>query len=360
MIAPTLEEIKLRAAKVNGGSGVLLPALNIDYSYIFTARHNVLRDSERLDSLLEPAEVVVTLHDDSVCSPIRIFVSEVEDAAVLLVPFQEVDPVDMSASVRMEETMWLVGYPQLRRQGAADPIRSYRGAIESFDRNFKVEISTQSFAAVDEVRGSSGGGVYILVDDRWVLVAIECSMEGLPIEGHNWLTCWGIPVFERLIRKNSLAPVLPPFLLSFAGLREGIFPLPGFECPETKARLRAILDNVAERRLDENCPTPRDIMEAFGVRLLVKPDGDGVLTDRKLWVSSPVSERFRSLPKIASSSALTTASLLSGLKLCPDNTIFRRAKRSFSMRYFKCLSSAAGVIKARYMFHEANSSVNKA
>lgn len=279
------EKIKDCAVMVNNGSGVLVPALSPDYSYVLTARHNLLQDPMRLDSVVDLSELDLRLRDGTQIPAIHIVMSAVVDAAIIQVSSQVVDPIAMSSIVHMEESMWLVGYPQMRRS-KSDPVRLFPGSIESFDDDFSIEVSTRSFAPVDEVRGSSGGGVYTVVDNRWVLVAIEYEMEGNADEGHNWLRCLRISEFDKLIRENSLAPILPPFLLSFNSITAATFELSGFECKVTQQKLRTSLHQVPHTSLGrEDCPTPRGLLEKFGTNLLVKDDPEWSLTDRKLWVS---------------------------------------------------------------------------
>jgi len=282
--APRPKDIQKRAVMVDGGSGVWLPALTNEYAYVLTACHNLRVNRDTPEILRAPEEIVITFHDGSTCSAIQIVPSVICDAAVLLVPRIDVDPVAVSPAVRMRDPVWLVGYPDTRRDDGLDPTRVYRGEVESFDE-FEIDISTASFAHVDEVRGASGAGLYKLVDDKWVLIGIEYGMESRPAEGHNWLRCSPIPVFEQLLRENALAPMLPPFLLSFDGLVSAAFPLPGLECARTHGLLQKILHHVACAKLGVNCPAPHEVLEKFGEQLLVFGEPRYNLTDKKLWIS---------------------------------------------------------------------------
>jgi hypothetical protein len=281
---PTPESLKERTVKVNNGSGVLLPALSREHSYVLTARHNVLAAHDRLETVFAPDQIVVTLPDGARLTPTRIVPSLTADAAVLLVPGIEITPVALSSEVRVKEPVWLVGYPQVRQDGYGDPMRIYPGAIQTFTGS-EIKISTDDLAPVGEVRGCSGGGVFTLVDDKWVLVAVEHEMDSRPDEGHNWLQCARISVFEQLLAQNSLPPILPPFLLSFEGLASSAFPLPGFECGRTKRRVQMLLQHFARNKLGQNCPTPHDLMQKYEEQLLVSGDPRHSLADRKLWIS---------------------------------------------------------------------------
>lgn len=277
------EEIYQRAVMVNDGSGVLVTALSSDLSYVLTARHNLLKERTNIASLMEPNEIVVKLRDGTEIEVRQRIVSPMHDIAVIVVVSQTLDPTATSTSVEMEQSMWLVGYPEIRRN-SNDPLRLFPGQIESFDA-MSIDVSTKSYAPVDEVRGVSGGGVYIKAATRWILVAVEYQMEGRPQEGHNWLRCIRISAFDDLIREHGLPPILPPFLLSFARLADATFPLPGFECPATLQRLRTLLLSVIRTNLATDSPTPNGILSTFGKKLLVQEDPECSLLDRKLWIS---------------------------------------------------------------------------
>ncbi|CAG4886916.1 ABC-three component system protein [Paraburkholderia saeva] len=277
------EEIYQRAVMVNDGSGVLVTALSADHSYVLTARHNLLKERTNVASLMEPNETVVKLRDGTEIEVRQLIVSPMLDIAVIVVVSQTLEPTATSTSVEMEQSMWLVGFPEIRRN-LNDPLRLFTGQIESFGA-MSIDVSTKSFAPVDEVRGVSGGGVYIKAAKRWILVAVECEMEGRLQEGHNWLRCIGIPAFDDLIREHGFPPILPPFLLSFSRLADAAFPLPGFECPATLQRLRTVLLSVIRTNLATDSPTPNGILSAFGKRLLVQEDPECSLLDRKLWIS---------------------------------------------------------------------------
>lgn len=277
------EEIYQRAVMVNDGSGVLVTALSADYSYVLTARHNLLKDRTNVVSLMKPNETVVKLRDGTKIEVKQLIVSTTLDIAVIVVVSQTLDPMATSTSVEMEQSMWLVGFPEIRRN-SNNPLRLFTGQIESFGA-MSIDVSTKSFAPVDEVRGVSGGGVYIQAAKRWILVAVECEMEGRPQEGHNWLRCIGIAAFDGLISDHGLPPILPQFLLSFARLVDAVFPLPGFECPATLQRLRTALLSVIRTNLATDSPTPNGILSTFGKRLLVQEDPECSLLDKKLWIS---------------------------------------------------------------------------
>lgn len=283
MSAPAPEGIYDRAVMVNNGSGVLVTALSADYSYVLTARHNLLKERTDVASLMEPSETAVKLRDGTGIEVRQIIVSPHLDIAVIVVASQALDPAATSASVNMEQSMWLVGFPNTRRH-SNDRIRMFRGKIESFDET-SVDVSTSSFAPVDEVRGVSGGGVYITVYGRWILVAVEYEMEGEPQESHNWLRCIRISAFEKLIADNGLPPILPPFLLSFFRLEDAVFSLAGMECQITLQFLRAALLGLIRTSLSTSSPAPSEVLSTYGKRLLVKDDPDCSLLDIKLWIS---------------------------------------------------------------------------
>jgi hypothetical protein len=278
------EDLKAWAVKVDGGSGVLLPALGADYSYVFTAAHNLRPNPEILEEYRTADAIEITLPDGTSCSAIRYEVLEAHDAAILLLPYCDVEPLPVSPATSLLDEVWLAGFPDTRRDGRPDPVRIYRGKIEN-QTEAQVVISTVSFDEKATVEGSSGGGVYRIAGSDWELVAIEFGMESREREGHNWLRCVPISVFEELIRDKALDPIAPPFLAAFDSLLESMFLVPGFECVNTRAKLRDILKDVARNIIRLNGPTPLGLKEKFKKRLLVFGEPEYRLMEKKLWIS---------------------------------------------------------------------------
>lgn len=195
-------QAKAHAVKVMNGSGVLMPAKTTEYSYIFTARHNLARSSENLLDLLSLKDIVISDKKGNTYSPSGIYFSDSEDAAVLLVQQLSADPLAFSNDiVSAKASIWLVGYPNVRRK-ESDPLRLFTGEIEDIQKH-GIDISTSTFDLKDQLMGVSGGGVYQLVDQKLILVGIEYGMEAYAKEEHSWLRCVRINVFEEIISKST-------------------------------------------------------------------------------------------------------------------------------------------------------------
>jgi hypothetical protein len=285
-----LANIRQRTVAVHEGSGVLMPALAKDYCYVLTAAHNLRVERDDPSALRPASEICVHLSDGTKCVPLDVVYSATEDAAILILPSIDIEPISHSDSfASVQDSIWMIGYPGTRRNNTDLKTRLMRGAIEDTSVTLFI-VSTTAFAPQDEVMGFSGAGVFRRVDDEWVLIGIEYSMEGTADEGHNWLKCVRIGVFEQLISLASYndqpcVPFLPPFLLNFSYLMDFAFPLPGIECPITHDALRGLLAKTAHAKLGLACPTPHILMEKFSERLLIQGDPKYRLADKKLWVS---------------------------------------------------------------------------
>ena len=285
-----LEQQKLSTVIVNNGSGVAVPAMTAQYSYVLTARHNLQADPKKRETLLRPEEIRITYRDGQIIKPKEIFSSLTEDAAILLIEGVQIEPIAYSNDfVEDQARIAILGYPATRRTGTENSLKTFRGEIQDFEFK-RIDVSTSSFATQDEIMGLSGGGVFSKRQNEWVLIGIEYSMEGPENESQNWLSCVRIGIFEKIIADSSfqelsLAPILPPYLLDFLRLVEDSFPLEGFECERTKTLLRQMLWDVAKENITGKCPSPHSIMQKFGEQLLVAGDPQYRLADRKLWLS---------------------------------------------------------------------------
>lgn len=290
MSAVTSEKIKSHAVVVNKGSGVLVPAMTGQYSYVLTASHNVRVNRQDPKVLHDAGDVLVKMSDGTRLRVLAVFGSDVDDAALLLISRIDIEPIAYAGnSIQLDERAWLAGYPLKRRDRDKAQIRTFKCEISDLDRSdFCIE--TSSFADYAEVVGVSGGGVYKQVDQEWLLVGIEYGMEGREDESQNWLKCVNIAVFDKIIASNHyedvpLAPVLPPFLLGFLHLLDQTFPLDAFECQHTRRALRGTLQELAREKLSPECPSPYSLMQKFGERLLVHGNPRFRLADKKLWLS---------------------------------------------------------------------------
>ena len=228
--------------------------------------------------------------DGTPLAVLEAFGSTTEDAALLLVSGVNVGAIAYSTnSVQLEDKAWLYGYPSIRRDGTVPELRPFKCTISDIARSgFCIE--TSSYSNYHEVVGVSGGGVFKLVNQEWLLVGIEYSMEGRDNESHNWLKCVNMSSFEDIIARNTykeipLAPLFPPFLLDFQNLLDQTFPLDAFECQDTRQSLRATLQQLARSKLTPGSPSPHSLMQKFGDRLLVHGSPRFRLADRKLWLS---------------------------------------------------------------------------
>ncbi|EKM5064312.1 hypothetical protein PUZ93_001310 [Cronobacter turicensis] len=285
-----LEQQKQSTVIVNNGSGVAVPAMASQYSYVLTARHNLQADPKNRETLLPLEDIRITYRDGQVIEPKAIFSSHTEDAAILLIEGVQVEPLVYSNDVIEDQaSIAILGYPATRRNGTGNSLKTFRGEIQDFEHT-RINVSTSSFASQDEIMGVSGGGVFSKRQNEWVLIGIEYSMEGPENESQNWLSCVRIGIFEKIIADSSfqelhVAPILPPYLLDFLQLVEYSFPLEGFECERTQRLLRQMLWDVAKEKLTGKCPSPHSIMQKFGDQLLVAGDPLYRLADRKLWLS---------------------------------------------------------------------------
>lgn len=151
-----LEQQKLSTVIVNNGSGVAVPAMTAQYSYVLTARHNLQADPKKRETLLRPEEIRITYRDGQIIKPKEIFSSLTEDAAILLIEGVQIEPIAYSNDfVEDQARIAILGYPATRRTGTKNSLKTFRGEIQDFEFK-RIDVSTSSFATQDEIMGLSG------------------------------------------------------------------------------------------------------------------------------------------------------------------------------------------------------------
>ncbi|MDR6916591.1 hypothetical protein J2X66_003465 [Pseudomonas sp. 3296] len=287
-----LKKIETISVVVSNGSGVLVQPLTEQYSYVFTAKHNVLTNPDDLSSsVVNAKDVEVRDKLGRLIAVKEILCSSVKDAAVLVVDYTEIPIIYTGIGLPAhEQKLVLYGYPGTRREGNSIEARVYFASAQLVKEDY-FTVSTLSFSQQNEIIGVSGGGLFDCSREEIFLVGIEYQMEGKPeVEAHGWLDCIPATIFLEIVASNTynsvpLLPVLPSHLLCFSRVISDCFPLEGCTFPEDMVFLRGFLRQLGVDRIMSKISSPVVIQKLFGEKLLV--DGTPVehLSDLKLWSS---------------------------------------------------------------------------
>jgi hypothetical protein len=263
--------------RVNQGTGILVPALSEEYCYVFTAKHNVIAEENRITSA--DSSLDLTIRSD------KCFSSENTDSTVIVLDAVASPPLAVASDLtRHALEITFAGFPAVRQQ-AGDPDRYFDGQITRAEEN-RFQIFCREFPAQGEVSGMSGGGIFAKLGQEWVLIGIEFGMAGEPEENNTQINCCPITVFEEILNANGLPPCCPPFFDSFQKLCEWSFPLDGTFFDGSKREiLSKIMRGYAKAHINNASVTPNSLHLKLSADLFVKNTPPHCANHRKLWVS---------------------------------------------------------------------------
>lgn len=261
------------SVRVNSGSGVLVSALSLDYTYVLTAKHVIdgpiviSRDGNVLNVIGAPYH-----HPDYDCSVIKVeFQSDVA---------QHIWRGELDVGSRIS----YVGYPR-SNISSARPYKIYAGTSNDKAHQFIV-CNLDNGPGQESIEGMSGGGVYHNQGGLHYLWGVEARMDDEDSElRFGRIRCHPIECFDQIIEVNQLALMAPFYMNCFSNFRSDIFHFNAAN-PRNVERLRGKLGEAAEWLIDQNMPAPHDLMVRYKRELLLG-DSEPVSTalDRKLWVA---------------------------------------------------------------------------
>ncbi|MFT6901963.1 MAG: hypothetical protein ACJAXS_002170 [Colwellia sp.] len=286
--------------KVNGGSGVLLqPGSTVQYSYIYTAKHNIqVTGTDANRPLIDVDEIAICCFDGTpiVVLDRFIHVDEGIDIAILIIPFQGHINLELfDGRLTLNSQVRLCGYPSVRRNRNNPTSEEYSTynftcAINNTD---KILLTNENVAQRSELVGFSGGGVYTIFPSarQTLLSGIEICMDGDPsIEQHGRVQVIPVDVFNQIIVANEflgqpLGSVFPLFLSDFQFLTDFIFELVDWFDSDQLNFIRAHLIYLAQSNVITVNVKPVDILKEFSLYLDVFEEGNTTLYNKKNWSS---------------------------------------------------------------------------
>ncbi|GLO16776.1 MULTISPECIES: ABC-three component system protein [Pseudomonas] len=267
---------------VNGGSGVLMNAMTLEFSYVLTARHTVFE---------EPAKNVVTDHNQNAIEVLGVMVfpkvgqQEPLDCAILKIAHQAglSQKSWTAANLPPMANLTFVGLPNAER-ASATPIKHRTGQAASVVNDL-ITLELAGIPSKEVIQGMSGGGVYHIDDDCPYLVGVEFEMEATCLD-HQYgrVECHGLARYNQLLTLHSSAPMVPPHLECFSRMRDRIFAFNVYD-PINVQNLKSALLAFADSLIKGGMPPPYEIMTRYDTQLLLDSGESSVLEARELWVA---------------------------------------------------------------------------
>ncbi|UFH29252.1 ABC-three component system protein [Pseudomonas sp. CIP-10] len=251
---------------VNSGSGVLVNAMTLEFSYVLTARHAVFE---------EPAKNVVVDHNQNPIEVLGVMVfpkvgqQEPLDCAILKIAHQAglSQKSWNAANLPPMANLTFVGLPNAERVSAT-PIKHRTGQAASVVNDL-ITLELAGIPSKDVIQGMSGGGVYHIDNDYPFLVGVEFEMEATCLD-HQYgrVDCHGLARYNQLLTLHSSAPMVPPHLECFSRVRDRIFAFNVYD-PINVQNLKSALLGFADLLIESGMPPPYEIMKRYDVQLLL-------------------------------------------------------------------------------------------
>lgn len=284
------EKMQAHTVMVAGGSGVLIQPMTDEYTYVFTAKHNLRDDKDNANSRFKAISEILIVDIEGKHLKILEIIRDVDvDIAIIIIDFYSNCTIPKYTNkVELMEKVWLYGYPETRRN-TDDKISQYQLELQRITNN-ELVFSNNDIASSEEINGFSGGGFFYLnqSDDEAFLCGIETSMDGNDREYHGRIK--GVPVskFEELIKKSEcqgkvLAPILPIHLKSFLYLNSIIFELTNCHSDANLEEVKLYLRDIATNISSTKNLTPLSILNKYKDCLKVRNRDENELLDERMW-----------------------------------------------------------------------------
>lgn len=260
------------AVKINGGSGVLVGAVSLDYTYVLTAKH-VLTAANQVTRSGVPLQVI----DEPYLHPTL-------DCALIKVEFlQDVKQRNWLGNLPTAAALSFVGFPDTNTDTDI-PYKIYTGVQNSTVNNVVV-CNLNNSPAQDAIVGMSGGGLYHVCNGYPYLVGVESRMDDED-ENLRWgrIRCFSMAIFEEIITQQNLSPMAPSFMACFSQLKEEVFYFNAAN-PDNVVKLHRKLHEFAELLIEQGLPPPHELMRRYNKTLLVGHETQTSVLDKELWVA---------------------------------------------------------------------------
>jgi hypothetical protein len=286
-----IDDIREYIVIVNGGSGCIFQPEDDSYSYILTAKHNLVNSNNEIEiTELTRFEfqdkkwlpVTIDLFTDNACC----FLHEYKDIAIIkIAKIAGLDNMLRYDDFEDDRTGYILcGYPATRR----DMPNQYRCdenvAILGTSVNQLREAQIPGNPTIDEVKGHSGGAIIKMKDNYLLLTGIQNKMVSATKEYLGRVEFTPLASFDEIVDlfSDELSPLLPSHCKSFKYLKNQVMKLEGCFCDikYTKRFLQDITDDISNNPL-----TPQMIKNHLKERLLMKEENESSLNNKGLWIA---------------------------------------------------------------------------
>ncbi|MBS1773086.1 MAG: hypothetical protein JST82_09495 [Bacteroidetes bacterium] len=289
-------EIRQYCVIVNNGSGCIFQPLDLEYTYILTAKHVIEDDQNILSRLVRFEFRDGQIHEIQVAfDPLVLgenyFPHPAKDIAILKVAkIEGHDKIIRQDDIAyMEQRFSLYGFPNTRRNAGAmaDWIRIDNDIrILQTKDNGMCEAELLGNPQHHEIIGQSGGCYVRVTGEHLNLIGIQNRVVEAQEEYRGRVDFTPIRHFDEIINENSdhLSPLLPPVMGCFSFSQPKAFDIYG---GIHDADIDMVRRYLKERTQDivESENTPQGIKTLLNERLLMADCDSGQLQSSALWLA---------------------------------------------------------------------------
>jgi hypothetical protein len=251
-----ITDLKSYTVKVGHGSGVLFQPMNKrDYTYILTAKHNLLGQKDERGQekkyLLEEIDIFILLHYEEESTKIKLVINESyfphndADIAILKINFIEgYEKIYINSSFTELTNTDLCGYPGYLKdkETLEEKYNSTRiDFLKSENKTLCRAQLTDIVAEQKDITGYSGGGIMKIENDNISLFGIQSEVTSHFSKGE--IEFVPIKHFVDIINypenKDRLSHLLPPYMGAFEYLKNEILKLEGASEPSMIGKLKS-------------------------------------------------------------------------------------------------------------------------
>ncbi|EJG2018272.1 hypothetical protein U8016_001135 [Vibrio parahaemolyticus] len=279
------DTFRLLTVKVNQGSGCLFQTDDKNYTYVLTARHNIVISDgiEIKRTLLDSDSKLIEESLELVGEPYFHNNTNI-DAAICkirkIVGVPHLKKCDLQSL--SNEDIYLCGHPEVR--GEDDSFRINKLKVLNRKNLGYMEGELTPVVTQREISGQSGGGILFEKDGVPTLVGIQKGMaaddEDEALSRVNFLP---YERFDEIVSQypNELSYLCPSFISSFNEIIASTYALNNFPLNKelVQGELRAVAGDIS------SSVSPKDILSCFGPqRMLVSGEPQSSVYESQLWV----------------------------------------------------------------------------
>jgi hypothetical protein len=294
----TIDDITEYVACVNGGSGVIFQPVDEKYTYILTAKHvfddiatDAYKGKVKVDYFQKASGNIESLPEFDLKEGDNYFPHTGEDIDIAIIKIGKVNApnnIILTSNYFVEnKDYFLVGYPEKRRDKAGlDMLRVDNNVNILQAKEFKrVEADIGKNQNWDELKGTSGGGIFKPSGDYLLLAGIQSQVPDSD-EALGRIEFTPVKILDEIIESynGSLEAIFPAYLKCFSFLKDEAFLLAVDMFDEGKIVFtRNYLKNKVSEVIQSGI-TPIAIKSFFENRLLVNENENQALFERKIWL----------------------------------------------------------------------------